>query len=279
MSGAFIGRIQRLTSNGSVWFLQSTNIGRFLESVGLTLDASIESLNQGLALSQPLRCDPSALPVLSLDRGIRIYDTEPIASKRQRLAQWYRLRRQFGTHQGEMRNIQPFFLDFPEIPLMRVVHQSGDPGSGSITTWHTLSPDGTYSYHQATPSNWNWDGQTPQWSRYWAIIYTDKLGLPTPHKWGDGGKWGDGHAWGGLFSPAQIADLAAGLKEAKSAHTKLTGIILATDPTSFDPFSTAVTLGDGSTSLPDGNWGHWSKVVGGVRVPTRLATARYCEGL
>ena len=177
MSGAFVGTIQKLVATFAPWFLRGSNIGTFLEASALSLDDVVESLRQGLRLSQPLRCDESALPVIARDRGMRLYASEPVASQRQRLSQWRQLRRQFGTHAGQMRNIQPFFLSHAAVPRIRIVHQSGD---GLSATWHTLEADGTYTWTRATPSNWNWDGNDDQWSRYWVIIYTDQLGLEKP---------------------------------------------------------------------------------------------------
>ncbi len=152
----WIGPIQRYVMAGVPWFLQQKNVSRFLESMGLVLDGALLSLQVGLALSYPLICDPSALPVLSYDRSITLYPTEPIASQRFRLSQWYQLHRQRGTHQGEARNLQPFFLS-GALPRIRVVFQCGD---ASCATWGTLDPDGTWTEHQQTPSNWNWDGVT-----------------------------------------------------------------------------------------------------------------------
>jgi hypothetical protein len=63
-----------------------------------------------------------------------------------------------------------------------------------------------------------------------------------------------------------IADIVGATKEAKAAHSRLAGVIttLLTPTTDidngggvvypFDPLSTAITLADGSTSLPTGNW-------------------------
>lgn len=345
----FAGFLQQRISNLGPWFLQQRYIGTFLEAVGLTLDGAVESLAQGLRLSQPLRGDSSTLPSMSLDRGIRLYSTEPVASQRYRLSQWWNLRRQFGTHQGEMRNVQPLFL--PNAPVMRIVHQAGD---GSSATWHTLDASGVYTVHKHTPSNWDFDGITwktiggvvtnatntdpieittstvngvvigqqvqiagvlgntaangihfvtaivsstrfeidvagngaytsggtvaaNMWSRWWAIIYTDALGLPAQDEWDGGQLWDGGSLWGGLLTSAQADDIVAGLRDAKSAHSMLWGVILATDPASFDPTATATTDPAGWTTLPVGNWGYVIDNVTGD--PTRLPTAVFIYDL
>lgn len=263
---SFIGTIQKGISDLGPYFLQGRYIGSFLEAFGLTMDGAISQLTQGLRLSQPLRANSSALPMLSFDRGIRIYPTEPDDSKRYRLSRFWQLRRQFGTHQGEMRNLQPFFL--PATPVIRIVHQAGD---GSVSTWHTLAADGSYSVYRADPSNWDWDGVSASWSRFWVIVYTDQLGLPAQPEWDEGQFWDGGDVWDGLLTYEQIQDMAQAVIEAKSAHSHLAGIILATDATSFDPTRVAVVQPDGSTTLPVGNWG--SIIDHTTGQPTRLQSA------
>ncbi len=263
---SFIGIIQQAIANLGPSFLQQKNVGTFLEAVGLTLDGAVEQLAQGMRLSQPLRCDSSALPVLSYDRGIRTYATEPEASKRYRLSQFWQLRRQFGTHQGEMRNLQPFFL--PYAPIIRIVHQAGD---GVSATWHTLAADGSYSVHRQEPSNWDWDGNVGEWSRFWVIIYVDAVGLPAQPTWDGGQLWDGGSIWDGLYTRAQILDMVGAIVDAKSAHSHLAGLIFATDPASFDPTRVPVTNPDGSTTLPAGNW--YEIIDHFTGQPTRLQSA------
>lgn len=245
---SYVGAIQALITRVGPWFTKNKNIGTFLEATGITLDSAIQSLDQGLRLSQPLRCDVSAFPVLAKDRSMRIYPAEPEASKRLRLAQWKQLHRQRGTHQGEMRHSQPYFL--PDTPIMRIVHQDG---AGASATWHTLGADGTYTIHRATPSNWNYDGQTAKWSRYWVITYAPSAILDVA-RWDDGGTYDGGEVYDGLLTSA-AQDLVSMILEWKSAHSRMAAYILATDPASFNPAATAVTDPTGWTSLPIGNWG------------------------
>lgn len=248
---SFIGVIQQFVDRVSPWFIRGKNTGAFLQANAIVLDEAIQSLSAGLYLSQPLRCDASALPVLSRDRSIRIYDTEPEESQRYRLSRWWQLHRQRGTHQGELRNLQPVFL--PASPLMRIVHQDG---AGGRATWHTLATDGTYSIHKAEPSNWDFDGVPAKWSRWWCILYREAaMGYLDAALWDGGASWDDGTLWDGGPSTEQIADIVSALKEAQSAHSKLWGVIMTSEPASFDPTATAVTDPDGWTSLPVGNWG------------------------
>lgn len=270
----YIGALQRYVSEitaAGPWWLAQKNIGTLLESVALTLDGAVDSLAQGLRMTDPLRCDESALPVLSRDRGIRLYTTEPIASQRYRLSQWLQLQRQRGTHQGEMRNAQPYFLTETALPRIRIVHQNG---SGTRATWHTLETSGEYSVYKVEPSNWDFDGQPTLWSRWWAIIYSNDSTILSDGvtEWNDGANWNDGQFWNGAAAQVFL-DLAAMFLDWKAAHSQCAGVIIASDPASFDPSSTATTLPDGRTTLPSGNWG--ALVDPATGLPTRLQTATF----
>jgi len=238
------GAIQRAIEQVGVWFVKNKNIGTFIESSAVTQDSFVEDLRNGLALSQPLICDTSAFPVLSRDRQIRIFDSEPEISKRVRLSKWKQLHRQRGTHIGEMNHVAPYFL--PAHPVMRIVHQNG-----TIATWHTLAADGTYSYFQKSPSNWNYDGISSHWSRFYFILYLSATGLA---HYDDGGRYDSGERYDGIATQVAL-DVTQMILEWKSAHSRLGAVILATDPASFAPFATPVVNADGSTTLPIGNWG------------------------
>src|SRR6266404_616100 len=264
---SFIGQIQQLVSNIGPWFLHQRNIGTLLESYGATLDSAALSLEQGLRLSQPLRCDVSALPVLSADRKIRLYPTEPQQSQRFRLSQWKQLHRTRATHIGELKHSQPYFL--PSVPVMRIVHQDGAGGSA---TWWTLDGTGTPSVHVATPSNFNYDGQVTKWSRFWVILYPP-AGLVNLAHYDDGSTYDSTDFYDGVAVTQILLDLVAMILEWQAPHSRLQAYILATDPASFDPTATAVTDPSGWTSLPTGNWGSPlspGPVVGRARPPSAL---------
>lgn len=236
-----------------------------MQAFAIVYDNAITALQQGLALAHPKRCDPSAFPVLSVDRTIRLYPTEPEISKRTHLANWLQIHRQRATHLGELIHSQPYFA--PETPVMRIVHQDG---AGASATWWSIAADGSLSEYKAVPSNWNYDGQQEKWSRFWVILYVPSS-IFTVARYDDGRYYDDGFVYDGILT--QIAlDISAMILESKGAHSQLHGYILATDPASFDPTATAVTSPDGWTTLPIGNWG--SSMSGPPdSVHTRLPTA------
>lgn len=246
---SFLGLIQRVVGRIGPYFLHGKHIGTFLEANAFALDQGLESLEQGLNLSNPYTCDVSAFPYLSKDRRIRLYANEPEPSKRARLANWQALHRQRGTHQGELRHAQPYFL--PDSPIMRIVHQDG---AGATATWHTLDAAGVYTVSQKTPSNWNYDGQASKWSRWWVVIYAPAALIAGLTRYNDGSKWDGGQLYNGVVTQTAV-DIVKMFEEWHAAHSQPSAIILATDAASFNPTASAVTDPAGWTSLPVGNWG------------------------
>lgn len=148
------------------------------------------------------------------------------------------------------------------LPSFRTVDASGN--------WYSRAADGTETSSLAT-ANWNWDGDPARWARFWVVIYPNGLWVTTVDDWGDVGlKWGaTDHTWGSTITPNEVAILRAVVSDWMPGGTRCINIILSPDGAAFDP-----TAPD-----PDGLWGRWSKNVGGVRVASRLATARYLEGV
>jgi hypothetical protein len=120
--------------------------------------------------------------------------------------------------------------------------------------------------------DWDWDGITSRWSRFWVVIYPP-VGLwsSTTNDWADVGlDYDDADlAWGSTMTPAQAAMIRFLVNDWKPAGTRCVNIIVAFDSNSFDP----------TGPEPDGLWGRWSKTVDGVRVASRLSTARYLGGV
>jgi hypothetical protein len=227
-----IGDIQGIITRVGPWFVQNKFAGAIRQATALACDVATTQLAAGLRLSQPLRCDSSALPSLAKDRNITVYPTESVDSQRTRLSQWNQLHKQRGTHQGELRHAAPYFL--PSQPVVRIVHQSGD---GLSATWHSFGTDvfgepAQYSVLKMSPSNWDYDGRTSAWSRFWVLIYD--TGYPSGNpRWSSeastydtaGLAYDGGTSYGGVSS-AQAQDIVRLFLTWKSAHSRLAAVIL-----------------------------------------------------
>jgi hypothetical protein len=250
-------------------------VGELLGSVGAQLDAMAEQVMQARLRGNPfaggptlsregaarlvdgrlIECEEWVLPLHAAQRGVRLYSTESVLSKRIRIARHLDYKRMRGTLRGLLLNAQPYFVGLGVVPTMRAIHRLA---SGKCV-WHTLYPDGTYEIKVPAVDNWNFGGSGR--SRFWVGIYTkDPDGVQVPTL-GPAATYDDGIAtyddgvtvYDGL-SYAVAADLVA-LSRDHAAHSKCAGVMLWSDTADFQPSATPATDGDAWTTLPDsGNW-------------------------
>jgi len=234
---------------------------RLLYSFGVNVDALITCVELGVKARFPEYAPSDALSYLGRERQIRRGFAESDASYAQRLTQWIDDRRERGGPQATMRQLQGYFTGH-EVPT-RIVNPQG--------AWHTLSYQGVPAYYRKTPTNWDWDGVTASWSRYWIILYIPATLATTDGDWGDAGTWGDGGTWGTTLTVEQAESIRAIAKEWNPPHASCPWIILAFDQGSFQP------VGSGA-GFPAGNWTNWGALNGGNYEAVRLDTARYMTG-
>lgn len=250
-----------------------------------------------------------ALPYIGRDRGIIGGLTEHPADYAERLRKWLDVGiaggaaygwASAGTAYGMLGQLASVLG--PNPPRLRCVTAGG--------VWYTRESDGTFKIQTTTGRGlrlnadgttapetgiahpWDWDSHCvpPLWDqndpgRIWLIIYAP---CNAPYLAGTEGKWGDGTTHygdvdgviGTTATPAH-RELVRDLADAwRAAGLKLSHIIVAYDPASFDPLTPGPYPAAG---MPDGYWGHHGKLatVAGVltRVRARLATARYTRGL
>jgi hypothetical protein len=246
----FVGALQQVIARIPPWFIRGRYGSAFLEAIGLTLDVSTETLTRGLRQRYPLACEDASLSVVGGDVGIVQRGTETNESYRVRCAKFRQIKKHAGSHYGQMINLQPYFLP-GTLPTIYCVHQAGD---GSSATWHKMDPNGVYSYSRATPSNFDFDGVPEKWSREFWFIETagTRLDVGGVTHYNDGNVYNGGQVYDGVTA-ASGADMKAILDESKAAHTIIWSLALTAS--TIDPTATAAALPDGSTTLPQGNWG------------------------
>jgi hypothetical protein len=240
--------------------------GLVLESLGITLDAQMERIRLGLTARFPEYTPSDGFAPMGRDRRIVRGINESEASYAARLITWLDDWRTAGNPYALMRQLRGYCnVDM----RIRTVDNRGN--------WYTRESDGSQSFNLAQ-GNWDWDSETnasaaDQWSRFWVILYPpSSLWEPAP-RWGEAGAvYGSGRTWGTTATGEQVRSVRSLIKDWKPAGTRCVNIIIAFDDASFAPTDPA---GD---PLPNGWWGHWSRNVGGVQVPTRLSTARYWKG-
>jgi hypothetical protein len=205
--------------------------------------------------------DDAALAAIGRDRRIVRGINEPAASYAARLVRAIDDHRTQGNPYTMLRQIQAYLQ---ARCVVRTVDRRGN--------WYSLDGDGNASSLLKT-GNWDWDGRaaSPEWARFWVIIYPEDGIKPWRPSglWGDATLWGDG-LWGhadkciGLTAtPDQMSSLKSIIRDWKPAGTTCEWMIVAFDPDTFDP---AISMDI------NGEWGTWGNHTGG---PVRLETARY----
>jgi hypothetical protein len=246
-------------------------------TVGFTLDALKDAFTERLRQGQLTRFpqqDPSgtpspddALAALGRDRGIVRGIAETSDHYAARMITWLDDHATAGNPFALMQQLAGYTGPGP---AFRTVDVRGN--------WYSRDGEGNVSA-LINQANWDWDSDPyalTYWSRFWVIIYPNGLWSTAPAL-GSGGPLG---TWPGTIGSTatleEVSDIRGIVKSWKPAGTRCVNIILAFDNTSFDP----TTARDG-TGLPDGTWGHWSKISGSgpsTYVPSRLSTARYWDG-
>ena len=237
-------------------------------------DGFMERLRQGLYASLPQNdpsgqttAPPDALEAMGRDRRVIRGIGETDQSYAVRLKRWLDDRRRAGNPFMLMQKLAEYTGPGP---AFRVVNARG--------SWYSRAADGTETA-LLKQENWDWDGEPVdsqgrlRWSRFWVIVYPNGLWETSPHELGapSAPAWGSftlADTIGTTATQEHVATLRHLVSDWKGEHDRCVNIIIALDPDSFDP----------NSSEPDGHWGTHSRYVDGVRVRTRLATARYFRG-
>lgn len=237
---------------------------RLVYLLTLPMDGVMQWAWEGIKARFPEEAPPDALGPIGRDRRIVRGRDESDESYIARLLIWLDSWRAAGNAWSVLDQVAGYFAPTP--PRLRIVTNSG--------MWFTRESDGARSWLIASPNNFDWDGDTASWSRFWLVIYADPL--TDGGEWGDNVReWGDGGTIGTSATPGDVAIIRQIVQTWKGAHSRCEWIIVALDPESFDPEAAA-----GAPGMPDGTWGTWAIAdpSTGIYEPTRLTTARYWEG-
>jgi hypothetical protein len=249
------------------------NVGfSILWAGALLLDAILETTRQGLIAPWPGYGTPTALGLIGQTRQVVRGINESDSSYAARERAWLDTAANWGSDADLAQAIQSYLQTDQRV---RIVDRSGN--------WTTLNPDGSVSF--TTGVSLNWDSvshpyRSTCWSDIWIVIYDVPVTTFPLYAAGagfSGWVWGqpggtlnpNSTRWGHKASTVDVAAISSLVKLHRGTHTFLRSIIWSYDATLFDPANPG--------SLPDGNWGNWSKTVNGVRVQSRSTSARYWD--
>lgn len=236
---------------------------RYAASWAAVLDVLMQAAIEGMLSALPTHGTPTAFPFHGRDRGIVRGPEQPASDYALQLTEWLKFARRAGNAWSVASNLQRYLGPTP--PKVRIVTRGG--------FWTTLNSDGSLEFHRGTA--WDWDSVThperaDSWWDIWVIVYAPPF--TTAGTFGDdsGDSWGQAKAFGHETSIGNARQIKALVHKFKGAHAHVVTLIMAYDAASFDPETLA--------SFPtDGTWGNFSRLSGGVRVRSRVSTARYWE--
>jgi hypothetical protein len=238
---------------------------RFQYLLGAAHDHFAQYVFNGISQRFPSDAEAASRRELAHDRGVQLFETEPVPSQRERLRKWRSAARAAGTDAGVLNEVRPWWL--PEVPRMRLV-----AGNSEVAHWTTLNADGSLEFHRRDAdsggSNWDWNSAYPHHDepvktfRWWLIVYAppsvNAAPLVAPPS--------DTISVGSSLSVQQALDVQGIAAARRAASSSIWGWILAFDPASFDP------MGGPGPGYPDGTWHESYNSDGTFK---RVSTARY----
>ena len=259
---------------------------KFDYSIMMFGDILLDKVSQAIAARIPTRTETTtSLPYIGADRLIPQGLVESTTAYAIRLQRAYDDWKKAGMARAVMAQVLGYLTPYNQ----RIVAVS----QASVWDYFVNGsvPSDTPSHVPATAAvsptaNWDWDSvsdpnKVSWWWRTWLILDADPMyssWTTTEGTWGDGDLWGDStKSWGLSVPSTVISSIRAIAKLWKQKGTWIRWIIVSFDSTDYDP-----TAAPADASLPDGNWGSWSKIttISGYlrRIPSRKANSRYCDG-
>ncbi len=251
------------------WMLDRVAAGlvngwKYIYSFVVMGDLLLEFALEGVRAKLPGYCPAEALPLIGRDRRIRRGLAETDDSYAERLIGWLAAWRRAGSAYAILDQLAAYI---GVAGTLRIVNANG--------TWWTRNPDGTRERHVTLPTkNWDWDAHPELWARFWVVLYADDYGWTRDGTWGDGAVWGDdSYGWGLANLPWQeVADMRGIISEWKSAAAVCKNLIISFDAAYPDPTDSP------GAPMPEGSWGSYYKISGGVAVPSRDLRLLFCGG-
>lgn len=271
-------------------WLSAGTAERYMYSLGLASDATIEKLNQAVHAWMPGQGTDTALPYIGLDRVMPQGPFEAVSDYARRLQKSLGTWQRAGRRLAVMSQALTYLGDYVTAPtgaaqVPRAVTVSCSSG-GEYATWDTYynTSDVTKApaHVRIAPSNWGFDADDySKWWRTWLTIFLPATSQVQPGPaWGTAGvKWGDSSiCWGFSISSLLFTGFRALVALWKSANTWYPWFIFSfnvNDSSTGSECSPNSAIGSGNA---DTSWQRFGKNVAGVRVPSRPTDTRFVWG-
>lgn len=271
----------------------------FTEGLCVLYDVDRAWCQEALLNRYPSLCDPSALPLLLVDRRLRRGPYTDELAVRRYLRLWWDQWELAGLYPGLLLAAQAFLA--PEYPQIRIWTRGqvcytiakGTVGRALALPGYTPLPPGpdgdlgisermrwagVIARVQAAPGTWNWDSishpsYSTRWWHYWMTVHGKPLFQPWNY---DLTTFYDEplESWGATYPAGEATTFRQIVRDFSPHETRPFTIILAESETEFNPLS--ATAGDPAFGWPDGQWGWEVKSDGmGGSVDARRTDLRY----
>lgn len=252
---------------------------RFLWLLGLGPDGCLEKVNQGVHNRMIESADPTSLRVIGTDRGVLPGLTEGDDSYRERLRRSLEDYQRAGNAWSVLSQVLGYVLATTPAARTAQTYYSST-GTPQVTDWQLFAAGADTShapvFSRDGTGEWNWDqlsataGSWGRWRWYLAIeaVAPNNWTDAAPTWGGTGTTWGSySGSWGLTVSSLvpRSMKLIIGKWKSGVAHW----VIVSFNGAAFRP---------GAAIIPDGYYGRWSKLVGGVYVRSRSTDGRYFRG-
>lgn len=275
--------INELNNDLPRWLFDG-NGRKFLDVLALGIDLFTEGVTQIWEHAVTYASSSDALQYLGRDRSLVPGLLETPQTFSFRLKNWRNIWKSSGNVYTILNQVA--LVWGPTSPKIRLVRELGWIRDGAKAAhWTTRNSDGTFEEHLETPSNFDWDGQDLK-SRIFIIVYVPQTPLITEEgvygdflsDYGqDGVKPTDGKKGSLTIGTSAFTEYVQRTQYVvdlyKPAHVWNPFIIIAFDPSSFDPTAAA-----GSPGYPNGDWARNGIVSGNTYISARNTTARYWDG-
>lgn len=235
------------------------------ESLATMLDTFAARARAALTARFPAYApDAAALAALGRDRRIVRGIGEPAAAYAARLSRAFTDLQTRGNPYSLMEQIRAFLQVDCKLRTF--------DANGNV---YTLDTDGTRSASipgvGAGILTWPVTG-SEQWSQFCVAIFpTADESSTVAEPWASSASGATRTTIGTTATENEVAGIRSIIREWKPAGTVCQWIVVAYDAASFDEASDPA-------KIPDYTYRNWSTITSGVRVPSRLSTARYFSG-
>lgn len=271
----------------------------FDEGLCVLYDVDRAWMQDALLNRFPSTCDPSALPLLLMDRRLRRGPFTADLAVRRYLRLWMDQWQLAGLPAGLLLAVQAFFA--PEYPQIRIWTQSsvcytmergvvgralslpgyvplpagpdGDTSLGARLRW-----SGVVGRVVAAPGTWDWysisnEAYAGRWWHFWLMIHDRPLSLTWNYD--RGVAYSDpSKSWGCAYPHGDLATLRQIVRDFAPHETRPHTIVICPSEADFDPNDP--NAGDPAFGWPDGRWGWEVKSDGmGGAIDARRTDLRY----